>query len=160
MNAPADFSLRYDWRVEEIVAIHDQPLLDLVAQANAVHRRFHDVNDVQKAALLSIKTGGCPEDCSYCPQSAHHREVKLDRVDLMETADVLGAAKTAREAGADRFCMGAAWRSAPEGKRFDAVLDMVRGVRALGMEACVTLGMINESQAQAPRRRGAHRLQP
>ena len=148
MNAPADFSLRYDWRVEEIVAIHDQPLLDLVAQANAVHRRFHDVNDVQKAALLSIKTGGCPEDCSYCPQSAHHREVKLDRVDLMETAEVLAAARTARDAGADRFCMGAAWRSAPEGKRFDAVLDMVRGVRALGMEACVTLGMINESQAQ------------
>ncbi|MDP3068141.1 MAG: biotin synthase BioB, partial [Methylocystis sp.] len=148
MNAPTDFSLRYDWGLEEIVAIHDQPLLDLVAQANAVHRRFHDVNDVQKAALLSIKTGGCPEDCSYCPQSAHHREVKLDRVDLLETAEVLGAAKTAREAGADRFCMGAAWRSAPEGKRFDAVLDMVRGVRALGMEACVTLGMINESQAK------------
>ena len=148
MNAPVDFSLRFDWRVEEIVALHDQPLLDLMAQANAVHRRFHDVNDVQKAALLSIKTGGCPEDCSYCPQSAHHREVKLDRVDLMETADVLAAAKTAREAGADRFCMGAAWRSAPEGKRFDAVLDMVRGVRGLGMEACVTLGMINESQAK------------
>jgi biotin synthase len=148
VNAPVDFALRYDWRIEEIVALHDQPLLDLVAQANAVHRRFHDVNDVQKAALLSIKTGGCPEDCSYCPQSAHHREVKLDRVDLMETADVLAAAKTAREAGADRFCMGAAWRSAPEGKRFDAVLDMVRGVRALGMEACVTLGMINESQAK------------
>ncbi|MBM3578215.1 MAG: biotin synthase BioB [Alphaproteobacteria bacterium] len=148
MNAPVDVALRYDWRVEEIVAIHDQPLLDLVAQANAVHRRFHDVNDVQKAALLSIKTGGCPEDCSYCPQSAHHREVKLDRVDLMETTDVLAAAKTAREAGADRFCMGAAWRSAPEGKRFDAVLDMVRGVRALGMEACVTLGMLNESQAR------------
>ncbi|MGD9540824.1 biotin synthase BioB [Methylocystis sp.] len=148
MNAPVDFALRYDWRVEEIVALHDQPLLDLIAQANAVHRRFHDVNDVQKAALLSIKTGGCPEDCSYCPQSAHHREVKLDRVDLMETADVLAAAKTARQAGADRFCMGAAWRSAPEGKRFDAVLDMVRGVRALGMEACVTLGMINESQAK------------
>jgi biotin synthase len=142
VNAPVDASLRFDWRVEEIVAIHDQPLLDLVAQANAVHRRFHDVNDVQKASLLSIKTGGCPEDCSYCPQS------KLDRVDLMETADVLAAARTAREAGADRFCMGAAWRSAPEGKRFDAVLDMVRGVRALGMEACVTLGMIDESQAK------------
>lgn len=148
MNAPVDFSLRHDWGVEEIVALHDRPLLDLVAHANAVHRRFHDVNDVQKAALLSIKTGGCPEDCSYCPQSAHHREVKLDRVDLMETADVLAAAQTARAAGADRFCMGAAWRSAPEGKRFDAVLDMVRGVRALGMEACVTLGMINDAQAR------------
>ncbi len=147
MNAPADFTLRYDWTAEEIVAIHDSPLLGLVARASAVHRRYFDPNDVQKAALLSIKTGGCPEDCSYCPQSAHHREVKLDRVELMNVDDVLDAAKTAREAGADRFCMGAAWRSAPEGPRFDAVLRMVRGVRALGMEACVTLGMINRSQA-------------
>ncbi|PWB84330.1 MAG: biotin synthase BioB [Methylocystaceae bacterium] len=148
MNAPADFTLRHDWTLEEIVEIHDSPLLELVARASAVHRRFFDPNEVQKAALLSIKTGGCPEDCSYCPQSAHHREVKLDRVELMETAEVLEAAKRAREAGADRFCMGAAWRQAPEGKRFDAVLDMVRGVRALGMEACVTLGMLNESQAE------------
>ncbi|MCC3245356.1 biotin synthase BioB [Methylocystis sp. WRRC1] len=148
MNAPADFNIRHDWTIDEIVAIHDLPLLDLVAQANAVHRRYHDVNDVQKAALLSIKTGGCPEDCSYCPQSAHHREVKLDRVDLMQTSDVLDAARAAKEAGADRFCMGAAWRSAPRDKRFDAVIDMVRGVRELGMEACVTLGMIDESQAR------------
>lgn len=147
MNAPADFNIRHDWTVDEIVAIHDLPLLDLIARANAVHRRYHDVNDVQKAALLSIKTGGCPEDCSYCPQSAHHREVKLDRVDLLSTQDVLAAARTAREAGADRFCMGAAWRSAPKDKRFDAVVEMVRGVRELGMEACVTLGMIDESQA-------------
>jgi biotin synthase len=147
MNAPADFTLRHDWTVEEIVAIHDAPLLELVARASAVHRRHFDPNDVQKAALLSIKTGGCPEDCSYCPQSAHHREVKLDRVELMNVDEVLGAAKTAREAGADRFCMGAAWRSAPEGARFDAVLQMVRGVRELGMEACVTLGMLNRSQA-------------
>jgi biotin synthase len=148
MNAPADFALRHDWTLEEIVAIHESPLLELVARANAEHRRFFDPNEVQKAALLSIKTGGCPEDCSYCPQSAHHREVKLDRVELMEVDDVLGAARRAREAGADRFCMGAAWRQAPEGKRFDSVLEMVRGVRALGMEACVTLGMLNESQAQ------------
>jgi biotin synthase len=148
MNAPADFTLRHDWTLEEIVAIHDAPLLELVARASAEHRRFFDPNEVQKAALLSIKTGGCPEDCSYCPQSAHHREVKLDRVELMDVDEVLGAAKLAREAGADRFCMGAAWRQAPEGKRFDAVLDMVRGVRALGMEACVTLGMLNEGQAQ------------
>ncbi|MBY6243888.1 biotin synthase BioB [Methylosinus sp. Sm6] len=148
MNAPADFSLRHDWTLEEIVAIHDSPLLELVARASAEHRRVFDPNEVQKAALLSIKTGGCPEDCSYCPQSAHHREVKLDRVELMEVDDVLGAAQRAREAGADRFCMGAAWRQAPEGARFDAVLDMVRGVRALGMEACVTLGMLNERQAE------------
>ncbi len=148
MNAPADFAIRHDWTVDEIVAIHNSPLLELVARASAAHRRYFDPNDVQKAALLSIKTGGCPEDCSYCPQSAHHREVKLDRVELMNVDDVLAAAKCAREAGADRFCMGAAWRQAPDGKRFDAVLDMVRGVRALGMEACVTLGMVNASQAQ------------
>jgi biotin synthase len=148
MNAPADFVLRHDWTVDEIVALHDLPLLDLIARANAIHRRYHDVNDVQKAALLSIKTGGCPEDCSYCPQSAHHREVKLDRVDLLETGDVLAAAKVAKDAGADRFCMGAAWRSAPKDQRFDNVVEMVRGVRALGMEACVTLGMVTADQAQ------------
>ena len=148
MSAPFDFELRHDWSVEEIVAIHDQPLLDLVARASATHRRFFDGHDVQKAALLSIKTGGCPEDCSYCPQSAHHREVKLDRVELMSVEDVLGAAGVARDAGADRFCMGAAWRSAPEGPRFEAVLAMVKGVRALGMEACVTLGMLTPAQAK------------
>lgn len=148
MNALTDLTLRHDWTVDEIVAIHDQPLLDLIARASAVHRRYHDVSDVQKAALLSIKTGGCPEDCSYCPQSAHHREVKLDRVDLMEPAVVLAAARTAKEAGADRFCMGAAWRSAPKDGRFDAVVEMVRGVRELGMEACVTLGMVTPGQAR------------
>jgi biotin synthase len=147
MNAPADFAIRHDWTVDEIVALHDLPLLDLIAQANAIHRRYHDVNNVQKAALMSIKTGGCPEDCSYCPQSAHHREVNLDRVDLLETKEVLAAAKVAKDAGADRFCMGAAWRSAPKDKRFDDVVDMVRGVRELGMEACVTLGMVTPDQA-------------
>ena len=147
MNAPADFAIRHDWTVDEIVALHDLPLLDLIAQATAIHRRYHDVNNVQKAALMSIKTGGCPEDCSYCPQSAHHREVKLDRVDLLETKEVLAAAKVAKDAGADRFCMGAAWRSAPKDKRFDDVVDMVRGVRELGMEACVTLGMVTPDQA-------------
>jgi biotin synthase len=148
MNAPADFNIRHDWTLDEILGVHNLPLLDLLAQANAVHRQYHDVNDVQKAALLSIKTGGCPEDCSYCPQSAHHREVKLDRVDLLSTDEVLAAARTAKDAGADRFCMGAAWRSAPKDKRFDAVVEMVRGVRELGMEACVTLGMLDSGQAQ------------
>jgi len=149
MNAPADFTLRHDWTLEEIVAIHDSPLLELVSRASALHSRFFDPNDVQKAALLSIKTGGCPENCSYCSQSAHHREVKLDRVELMQVDEVLGAAKRAREAGADRFCMGAAWRQAPKGERFDSVLEMVRGVRALGMEACVTLGMLDDGQAKS-----------
>ena len=139
--------VRHDWRVDEIVAIHDQPLLDLVAEASAVHRANHDPSDVQRASLLSIKTGGCPEDCGYCSQSAHHKEVKLDRVDLMDPAEVLASAARAKAAGADRFCMGAAWRSVRDGAQFDSVLEMVAGVRALGMEACVTLGMMNEAQA-------------
>ena len=138
---------RHDWTVDEIVAIHDQPLLDLIAEANAVHRAHHDPSDVQRASLLSIKTGGCPEDCAYCPQSAHHKEVKLDRVDLMDPDTVLGLAVRAKQAGADRFCMGAAWRSVRDGREFDAVLKMVESVRALGLEACVTLGMLNAAQA-------------
>ena len=138
---------RHDWSVDEIVAIHDMPLLDLIAEANQVHRAHHDPSDVQRASLLSIKTGGCPEDCAYCPQSAHHKEVKLDRVDLMDADAVLALASRAKTAGADRFCMGAAWRGVRDGKEFDAVLKMVEGVRALGMEACVTLGMLNAAQA-------------
>ena len=138
---------RHDWSVDEIVRVHDQPLLDLLAEANKVHRAHHNPSDVQRASLLSIKTGGCPEDCAYCPQSAHHREVKLDRVDLMHPAAVLALAGRAKAAGADRFCMGAAWRSVRDGREFDAVLTMVEGVRALGMEACVTLGMLNAAQA-------------
>ena len=140
-------AFRHDWSVDEIVAIHDQPLLDLIAEANKTHRAHHDPSDVQRASLLSIKTGGCPEDCAYCPQSAHHREVKLDRVELMDPDEVLQLAHRARAAGADRFCMGAAWRSVRDGREFDAVLRMVEGVRALGMEACVTLGMLNAAQA-------------
>src|ERR1700724_1175816 len=139
--------LRHDWTTDEIVAIHDLPLLDLIAEANRVHRLFHDVSDVQKASLLSIKTGGCPEDCAYCPQSAHYREVHLDKIEMMETGAVLAAAAKAKAAGADRFCMGAAWRNVRDGEAFDRVLEMVRGVRVLEMEACVTLGMLNAGQA-------------
>jgi len=146
-NQKADCSVRHDWTREEIMAIHDLPLLELIARANRVHREFHDVNDVQKASLLSIKTGGCPEDCGYCPQSAHHGEVHLDKIDMMKSDAVLAMAARAKQAGADRFCMGAAWRDVRDGAQFDAVLEMVRGVRELGMEACVTLGMLNDSQA-------------
>ncbi|VTZ28438.1 biotin synthase [Methylocella tundrae] len=149
-----DSFIRHDWTPEEIIAIYDLPLLDLIARANAVHREFHDVNDGQKASLLSIKTGGCPENCSYCPQSAHHKEVHLDRVDMMKTEEVLSVAARAKAAGADRFCMGAAWRNARDGAEFDSVLDMVRGVRALGMEACVTLGMLNGAQASRLKQAG------
>ena len=140
-------TLRHDWTVEDILAVHDLPLLDLIGQANAVHRTHHDPNRVQKASLLSIKTGGCPENCAYCPQSAHHREVDLTRDRLMNPKVVVALAARARNAGAERFCMGAAWRQVKDGPEFDAVLDMVRGVRDLGMEACVTLGMLKPHQA-------------
>jgi biotin synthase len=139
---------RHDWTVEEILAIHNLPLLDLIARANASHRAHQDVSDVQKASLLSIKTGHCPEDCGYCPQSSHHGDVELEALELMRVDDVLERASHARAAGANRFCMGAAWRQVRDGAQFDAVLEMVKGVRALGMEACVTLGMLDESQAQ------------
>ncbi len=142
-----DCAIRHDWTPDQIIAIHDLPLLELIARANSVHRQFHDVNDVQKASLLSIKTGGCPEDCGYCPQSAHHGEVRLDKIEMMKSEAVLAMAARAKQAGADRFCMGAAWRGVRDGAAFDEVLDMVRGVRALGMEACVTLGMLNDGQA-------------
>jgi biotin synthase len=143
-----DGEIRHDWSVDEIVALHELPLLELVGRANAVHRQPHDPNAVQKASLLSIKTGACPEDCAYCPQSAHHREVELTRDKIMDPALVVRMAGKAKAAGADRFCMGAAWREVRDGKEFDAVIDMVRGVRDLGMEACVTLGMLKPHQAE------------
>ncbi len=143
-----DGAIRHDWTVEKIVALYDLPLLELVGRANAVHRQHHDPNKVQKASLLSIKTGGCPENCAYCPQSAHHREVDLTRDKLMDPASVVAMAATAKAAGAERFCMGAAWRQVRDGKEFDAVIEMVEGVRALEMEACVTLGMLKPHQAE------------
>ncbi|MGP8232885.1 MAG: biotin synthase BioB [Methylovirgula sp.] len=141
-------AIRHDWTVDEILAVHDRPLLELIGEANRLHRAYQPPNYVQKASLLSVKTGGCPEDCGYCAQSAHHREVKLSRSTLMPVAEVLTLAKRARDAGADRFCMGAAWREVRDGAEFDSVLEMVRGVRELGMEACVTLGMLSEHQAE------------
>lgn len=147
MMMAAGGAIRHDWSTEEIVGLHELPLLDLVGRANAVHRRYHDPNRVQKASLLSIKTGGCPENCAYCPQSAHHGEVNLTRDKLMDPAKVIAMAATAKAAGAERFCMGAAWRQVRDGKEFDAVIEMVEGVRTLGMEACVTLGMLKPHQA-------------
>lgn len=141
-------AIRHDWTVAEIQAIHDLPLLDLVHRASVVHRAHNDPADIQRASLLSIKTGVCPEDCAYCPQSAHHKATGQPRERLMPVDAVLREAAAAKEAGAHRFCMGAAWRQPKDGPEFDAVLSMVRGVRAMGMEACVTLGMLTPSQAQ------------
>ncbi len=123
------------------------PLLDLVFEAATVHRRHHDPRSIQRCTLLSIKTGGCPEDCGYCSQSArHHTEVQASP--LMDKSTVLANARRAAAAGATRFCMGAAWREVRNGPEFDDVLEMVRGVRDLGMEACVTLGMLDAGQAR------------
>ncbi|WP_296580182.1 biotin synthase BioB [Xanthobacter sp.] len=143
-----DGTIRHDWSVDEIAVLMDLPLLELVGRANAVHRANHDPNEVQRASLLSIKTGGCPEDCAYCSQSARHAEVDLTREKFLDPASVVALAEQAQANGAERFCMGAAWRRVKEGREFDAVLEMVRGVRGLGMEACVTLGMLEPHQAQ------------
>jgi biotin synthase len=138
--------LRHDWTLAEVRAIHDLPLLDLVHRAQVVHREHFGDNRVQLCSLLSVKTGGCPEDCAYCPQAArYHTGVQAEP--LMELDDVLAAARKAREAGATRFCMGAAWREVKDGPQFDRVLEMVRGVKQLGMEACCTLGMLTAGQA-------------
>jgi biotin synthase len=140
--------IRHDWTTEEIEALYELPLLDLVGRASAMHRQHHDPSRIQRASLLSIKTGGCPEDCAYCPQSAHHREVSLTKEQLMEPERVIALAQKAKAAGAERFCMGAAWRQVRDGREFDAVIAMVEGVRALDMEACVTLGMLQPHQAR------------
>jgi biotin synthase len=140
--------LRHDWTIQEIEDIYTEPLSDLVFRAAEVHRACHRPDEVQGCMLLSIKTGGCPEDCAYCPQSARY-DTEVDRQDLMNVEDALAAAARAREQGATRFCMGAAWRDVPNDRRFDRVLEMVRGVRALGMEACCTLGMLTQEQADA-----------
>jgi biotin synthase len=128
------------------VAYH-KPLMDLIFEAHAVHRQYHNPTDIQRCTLLSIKTGGCPEDCSYCPQSAHH-DTDLVRQDLLSLEEVETAVANAKASGAQRFCMGAAWRSVKDGPEFDRVLEMVRMVKKAKMEACVTLGMMNLHQAQ------------
>ncbi|AKU92286.1 biotin synthase BioB [Vulgatibacter incomptus] len=139
--------IRHDWTVEEIRAIHDLPLFELVYRAQTVHRAFFGDNKVQLCSLLSIKTGGCSEDCAYCPQAARYNTgVQAEK--LMPVDEVLSKARQARDAGATRFCMGAAWREVRDNEHFDRILDMVRGVRDLGMEACATLGMLNEEQAK------------
>ncbi|MEM1416301.1 MAG: biotin synthase BioB [Myxococcota bacterium] len=137
---------RRRWTVKEARAIHELPLMELLFRAQAVHRENHPPDAVQLCTLLSIKTGACPEDCSYCPQSGRHG-TDLEPERLLSVDEVLTKARLARESGATRFCMGAAWRDAREGKQFEQVLDMVRGVRDLGMEACCTLGMLTDEQA-------------
>jgi biotin synthase len=138
--------VRYDWDRESIAAIYRTALPELIFRAQTVHRQFHDPERVQTCQLISIKTGGCPEDCAYCPQSAHY-DADVERQGLLDPQHVIEVAKEAAARGVTRFCMGAAWRDAPQGREFDKVLEMVRGVSALGLEVCCTLGMLTEQQA-------------
>ncbi len=140
--------MRHNWTLLEIETIYTSPLPDLIFRAQQAHRAHHPANQVQGCMLLSIKTGGCPEDCAYCPQSAHYK-TNVEREALLSVDDALIAARQAKAQGATRFCMGAAWRDVPTGEPFERVLQMVRGVRELGLEACCTLGMLTREQAQA-----------
>jgi biotin synthase len=145
-SAGAAADLRHDWTRDEVRAIYQTPLTALVYRAQTIHREFHDADRVQTCQLISIKTGACPEDCAYCPQSAHY-ETSVGRQGLLDPQHVISVARDAASRGVTRFCMGAAWREAPAGRDFDKVLEMVRGVSELGMEVCCTLGMLTESQA-------------
>ncbi|MCU0416733.1 MAG: biotin synthase BioB [Cytophagaceae bacterium] len=139
-------SIRNNWTREEITSIYNQPILELMYQAATVHRSYHTTGEVQVCTLLSVKTGGCPEDCAYCPQAArYHTDVKVHK--LLEVQEVMDAAIRAKESGSTRFCMGAAWREVRDNKDFDKVLDMVKGVSTMGLEVCCTLGMLTEDQA-------------
>ena len=140
------------WRVADVVALYELPFNDLLFRAQQVHREHFDANTVQLSTLLSIKTGGCEEDCAYCPQSVHH-DTGLKAEKLMDVEDVLAAAQVAKQNGATRFCMGAAWRN-PKDRHLEPIKDMIRGVKAMGLETCVTLGMLETHQAQSLRDAG------
>ena len=140
------------WQVEDLLALYELPLPELLYQAQTVHREHFPADTIQLSTLLSIKTGGCPEDCAYCPQSARY-DTGVQAESLMPLDEVLAAAQAAKDKGAQRFCMGAAWRS-PKPHHLDAVAEMVAGVKALGLETCVTLGMLREGQAEQLRTAG------
>ncbi len=139
--------IRNDWTVQEVNELYNTALLELIYQAASVHRQYNDTAEVQVCTLLSIKTGGCSEDCAYCPQAARY-QTGVNVQALMQTDEVLSYAKKAREAGSTRFCMGAAWREVRDNRDFDRVLDMVKEVNGLGMEVCCTLGMLTAVQAK------------
>ena len=139
--------IRHDWNQEEVSAMYDLPLLDLVYKAAGVHREFHDSKQIQISSLVSIKTGGCSEDCSYCPQAARY-STGVDAHKLLEVDTVIDQAKKAKDGGASRMCLGAAWREVRDNRDFDNVLEMVRGINEMDMEVCCTLGMLTSDQAQ------------
>ncbi len=147
LDSGSEGSIRYDWTDRETLAVHSLPVPDLLFKAQVVHRRHHDPNKVQLCTLLSIKTGGCPEDCAYCPQSAFHSTGVVPE-GLLKVERVLEAARIARDNGSTRFCLGAAWRKVRDGHQFDQVLKMVGKVSHMGLEVCCTLGMLTREQAQ------------
>jgi biotin synthase len=147
--------LRFDWSREEIREIYSQPFPDLIFSAQKIHRENFNPGEVQRSTLLSIKTGGCPENCKYCPQSAHY-ETTVDAHGLLKTADILLHAEKAKDSGSTRFCMGAAWREVKDGKQFDKVIEIVEEVSALGLEVCCTMGMLTEDQASRLKNAGCH----
>ncbi|MEN9207599.1 MAG: biotin synthase BioB [Gloeomargarita sp. GMQP_bins_120] len=138
---------RYDWQPEEVQAIYEQPLLELILQAAQIHRRYHSPREVQVCKLVSVKTGGCPEDCAYCAQSAHY-QTGITPQPLMDVEQVVAIAERAKAQGVSRLCLGAAWREVRPGRQFDQVLEMIRRVTALGLEVCCTLGMLTSEQAR------------
>ncbi len=140
-------ALKHDWTKEEILEIYNKPFMELLYEAATIHREHHDPNTVQVSTLLSIKTGGCPEDCGYCPQAARYH-TDLEGNDLMSVNQVKAQALRAKASGSSRVCMGAAWRNVKDGEEFDNVLEMVRTINKLEMEVCCTLGMLTENQAQ------------
>lgn len=153
MNTAGD--IRHDWTREEARAIYSQPFPSLIFQAQTLHQRYFDPTEVQRSTLLSVKTGGCPENCAYCPQSAHYN-TGVERHPLLPPEVVRAKALQAKEAGSTRFCMGAAWREVRDGKDFDGILELVRTVRELDMEVCCTLGMLSDSQAARLKEAGCH----
>ena len=144
-NSLAELEIN-SWTIAEVTKIFELPFMELMFQAQTIHRQFHEVGEVQLSTLLSIKTGGCPEDCTYCPQSSRYT-TRVEKEKLMAVEEVIKAAKAAKEQGASRFCMGAAWRG-PKQHQIEVVSEMVRQVKALGMESCVTLGMLKDGQAE------------
>lgn len=151
-NISTNNELRHDWQEDEISALFEQPFNDLLYQAQSIHRQHFDPNEVQISSLLSIKTGRCSEDCGYCPQSAHH-DTELESEPLLPLDEVIKAAKAAKAKGASRFCMGAAWRS-PKERDLQPVMDMVKAVKALDMDTCMTLGMLSREQSQQLKQAG------
>lgn len=147
--------IRTDWSLEEIKAIYYKPVLELIVEAANVHKQFQATGEVQVCTLLSVKTGGCSEDCAYCPQAArYHTGVEVHK--LLTQEQVLTSAQRAKEGGSTRFCMGAAWREVRDNRDFDKVLDMVKGVNEMGLEVCCTLGMVNEYQAERLKEAGLY----